>query len=294
MDSSLILQGIVSGVLTGCVYALVATGLTLIFGVMRVLNLAHGEFIMLGMYGAWALAGSTGMHPYLTWLVTMPASALLGALVYWFFVRPVLQTGNENSPIVLTVGLLLVLQNLAVYFMSGNFRTIASPLRFTSVKLLQNVFVPMPLLLAAAGSVLATGLLFAFVRMTDAGLALRAVASRPSSAPLAGINVQRVFVTAFAIGCACAGLAASLLAPAFPFSPATGGVYTLTALLVVILGGLGNFAGALAGALIVGVTQAVGALYLPDGIASSLVLCVVIAVLLFRPQGLFTASTTRA
>lgn len=293
MDLSLIPQGIVSGLLLGCVYALVATGLTMIFGVMKVLNLAHGEFVMLGMYGAYAVVLATGMDPYLSWIVTVPALAVLGAIIYWVLVRPVLRMGNENSPIVLTVGLLLVLQNLAVFFMTGNFRTLSSDYQFSSFKLASNVFVPVPLFIGAMGSVAATVLLFLFLRKTEMGLALRAVASRPASAPLVGINVQRVFVTSFALGSACAGLAAVLLAPVYPFSPTTGGQYTLTALLVVILGGLGNYAGALAGALIVGVTQSVGVLYLSDGVASSLVLCMVIAVLLLRPQGLFASTTTR-
>jgi branched-chain amino acid transport system permease protein len=294
MDWSLIPQGIVSGLLLGCIYALVATGLTMIFGVMRVLNLAHGEFVMLGMYGAYAVVVSTGMDPYLSWIVTVPALGLLGAVVYWVLVRPVLLKGDENSPIVLTVGLLLILQNLAVFFMTGNVQGLRSDYQFMSFKLTPDLVVPVPLLIGAVGSVAVTALLFLFLKKTEMGLALRAVASRPASAPLVGINVQRVFAIAFALSSACAGFAATLLAPAYPFSPTTGGQYTLTALLVVILGGLGNYMGALAGALIVGVTQSVGVLYLSDGVASALVLCLVIAVLLLRPQGLFASSTTRA
>lgn len=286
MDLSLIPQGIVSGILLGCIYALVATGLTMIFGVMRVLNLAHGEFVMLGMYVAYAVIVATGMDPYLSWIATVPALALLGAIVYWVLIRPVLRRGDENSPIVLTVGLLLILQNLTVFFMTGNVRALSSDYQFMSFKLGTNVFVSVPLFIGALGSVAATVLLFLFLRKTETGLALRAVASRPASAPLVGINVQRVFVIAFALSSACAGLAATLLVPAYPFSPTTGGQYTLTALLVVILGGLGNYMGALAGALIIGITQSVGLLYLSDGLASSVVLCMVIAVLLLRPQGL--------
>lgn len=294
MDWALIPQGVVSGVLLGCIYALVATGLTMIFGVMRVLNLAHGEFVMLGMYAAYGVVVASGMDPYLTWIVTVPALALLGAVVYWILIRPVLHRGDENSPIVLTVGLLLILQNLAVFFMTGNVRGLRSDYQFMSIKLTPDLVVSVPLLVGAVGSIAATVLLFLFLRRTEMGLALRAVASRPASAPLVGISVQRVFVIAFALGSACAGLAATLLAPAYPFSPTTGGQYTLTAVLVVILGGLGNYIGALAGALIVGITQSVGALYLSDGVASALVLCMVIAVLLLRPQGLFVSSSTRA
>lgn len=290
----LIPQGVVSGLLIGCIYALVATGLTMIFGVMRVLNLAHGEFVMLGMYLAYGLVVASGMDPYMSWIVTVPALAALGGVVYWVLIRPVLRRGDENSPIVLTVGLLLILQNLVVFFMTGNVQGLRSEYQFMNVKLPLEVIVPIPLLIGALGSIAATVLLFLFLRKTEMGLALRAVASRPASAPLVGIDVQRVFVIAFAIGSACAGLAATLLAPAYPFSPTTGGQYTLTAVLVVILGGLGNFMGALVGALIVGVTQSVGALYLPDGVASALVLCMVIAVLLLRPQGLFVSSSTRA
>jgi branched-chain amino acid transport system permease protein len=287
LDWSLIPQGIVSGVLLGCIYALVATGLTMIFGVMRVLNLAHGEFVMIGMYLAYAVVLWSGIDPYLSWIVTVPALALFGAAVYWVLIRPVLRRGDENSPIVLTVGLLLILQNLTVFFMTGNVVGLRSRYQFMSFRLTPEVIVSLPLFIGAAASVAATLLLFLFLRKTEMGLALRAVASRPASAPLVGINVQRVFVIAFAISSACAGLAASLLAPAYPFSPITGGQYTLTALLVVILGGLGNYVGALAGALLVGVTQSVGVLYLSDGVASSVVLCMVVAVLLLRPQGLF-------
>jgi branched-chain amino acid transport system permease protein len=243
---------------------------------------------MLGLYLAYAVVVSSGMDPYLSWIVTVPALALFGAVVYWVLIRPVLRRGDENSPIVLTVGLLLILQNLTVFFMTGNVVGLRTDYQFMSFRLTPNVIVSFPLFVGAAASVAATVLLFLFLRKTEMGLALRAVASRPASAPLVGINVQRVFVIAFAISSACAGLAASLLAPAYPFSPITGGQYTLTALLVVILGGLGNYVGALAGALLVGVTQSVGVLYLSDGVASSLVLGMVIAVLLLRPQGLFT------
>ena len=294
MDLSLVPQGIVSGIMLGCIYALIAMGLTLVFGVMRVLNLAHGEFVMLGMYGAWSAVVATGMDPYLTWIATVPAAAFLGAVTYWFLIRPVLRLGGENGPIVLTVGLLLVLQNLSVFFFTGNVRAMSSEYQFMSFRMPANVIVPVPLFIGAAGSVAATILLFLFLRKTDAGLAFRAVASQPHSAALVGIDLQRVFVMAFALGSACAALAATFLAPAFPFSPSVGGQYTLIALLVVILGGLGNFIGALIGAFVIGISQSIGALYLPDGAASSLVLCLVIAVLLVRPQGLFSASTTRA
>ena len=291
MDWSLFPQGIVSGILLGCIYALVATGLTMIFGVMRVLNLAHGEFVMVGMYVAYAVVVLTGMDPYLSWIATVPALGLFGAVVYCVLVRPVLRRGDENSPIVLTVGLLLVVQNLVVFFMTGNVRSVSSNYQFMSFAPASNVIVSVPLFIGAVGSILATGLLFLFVRKTEIGLALRAVASRPASAPLVGIDVQRVFVVAFALSSACAGLAATLLVPAYPFSPTTGGQYTLTSLLVVILGGLGNYVGALAGALIVGIMQSVGVLYLSDGGASSVVLCMVIAVLLLRPQGLFASAS---
>jgi branched-chain amino acid transport system permease protein len=294
VDFSLIPQGIVSGLLLGCIYALVATGLTMIFGVMRVLNLAHGEFVMLGMYLAYGIVVATGMDPYLSWVVTIPALGLLGAAVYAGLVGPVLRRGDENSPIVLTVGLLLVLQNLVVFFLTGNVRGLSSAYQFMSIKLAPIVIVSVPLLIGAIGSVVATVLLFLFLRRTEMGLALRAVAARPGSAPLVGINVQHVFIVAFSISSGCAGLAATLLVPAYPFSPITGGQYTLTALLVVILGGLGNYAGALVGALILGVTQSVAVLYLSDGVASSVVLCMVIAVLLLRPQGLFSTGAVRA
>jgi branched-chain amino acid transport system permease protein len=215
-------------------------------------------------------------------------------VVYWFLIRPVLRVGGENGPIVLTVGLLLVLQNLFVFFFTANVRSLSSAYQFMSFRLPAHVVVPVPLFIGAAGSVVATILLFLFLRKTDLGLAFRAVASQPHSAGLVGIDLQRIFMMAFALGSACAGFAATLLAPIFPFSPTVGGQYTLTALLVVILGGLGNFIGALVGAFIVGISQSIGALYLPDGVASSLVLALVIAVLLIRPQGLFSASTTRA
>ena len=251
MDWSLIPQGIVSGVLLGCIYALISTGLTMIFGVMRVLNLAHGEFVMLGMYAAYGLVVATGINPYLSWIVTVPALAALGVVVYWILIRPVLRRGDENSPIVLTVGLLLILQNLVVFFMTGNVVGLRTDYQFMSFRLAANIIVSFPLFVGAAASIAATLLFYLFLRNTETGLALRAVASRPAAAPLVGINVQRVFVIAFALGSACAGLAAALLVPAYPFSPITGGGYTLTAVLVVILGGLGNFIGALAGALIV-------------------------------------------
>lgn len=285
MDVALLAQGLITGLLVGGLYGLIATGLTLVFGVMRVLNLAHGEFLMLGMYLAWGFVQTTRLDPYFSPLVTIPVLACFGAAMYWVAIRHVLRA-PELSRVVLTVGLLLILQNAALLVFSGDVRSVRSELQFSSLPLGERVIVPLPLLIAFGASLIVTEGLYLFLKHTDLGLRLRAVASHPSAAQLVGIDLDRTFLLAFTLSSACVGLAASLLVVLQPFSPASGGRYILTALSIVILGGLGSFPGALLGGILFGVGEALGALYLPGSLGPVIALGIVVLVLLFRPRGL--------
>ena len=276
-------QSIVFGILNSGVYALIAFGLVVVFDVTRVLNLAYGELLVIGLYlGAWVVKG-LGVDVYLTTIITIPLVALLSASIY-FFVRFSVG-GGFMTGIGVMVGLLFVLQNSMLFFFSADYQSIQSPYRYTSIDIGQ-VILPLPQLISFFISVVAMVVLYVVLQKTHLGLCLRAVSSNPEAAQLAGIDVSRLRLLSFAISGACAGLASSLLLPIRSFSPITGGDYIFSALAIVIIGGLGSFPGALIGALVIGLGEAIGNLYLPGSFGPMIGLVCVILSLLLRPQGL--------
>lgn len=281
----LLAQAFVSGIMLGGVFALIAIGLTLIWGVMGIINFAHGEFLMVGMYIAYFLAARTGLDPYFTILVTVPALFLIGAGIFRVNIQPVLKDPVMNQ-ILLTVGLMLVLQNLALVLFT------ATPLSFDNPynKMIFNVgpvVIPLSNLLGFVGSLLGVAILWWFLRYTDMGRAIRAASQNREAATLMGIDVRRTYLVAFGIGSACVGLAASLMIPFYYVAPLVGAFLGLVAFIVVILGGMGNVLGALVGGLIIGLTETMGAAILPGSLSRVLTFAIFILVLLFRPQGIF-------
>ncbi|MFN8490578.1 MAG: branched-chain amino acid ABC transporter permease [Caldilineaceae bacterium] len=284
-STQLLAQALVTGILIGGVFALISVGLSLIWGVMRIVNFAHGEFLMVAMYIAYLLAAKAGWDPYLTILITAPALFLLGALIFQTTIRPILTHPSMNQ-IMLTVGISLILQNLALAIFNADVQTIRTrytPMIFT----LGPAIVRVSQLIAFLGSALAAGLLYWFLQKTDTGRAIRAASQNRDAAVLMGINVERTYLIAFGIGSACLGVAASLITPFYPTSPTVGNFFGLIAYVVVVLGGLGNFPGALIAGLFIGLTENLGAALLPGSLARVLTFGIFILVLLVRPQGLF-------
>ena len=277
-------QLLASAIVLGGIYALVSIGLTLIFGVMRIVNFAHGEFLMLSMYLAIGLSTLIGVDPYLGLLLAIPLSLIFGAAVYYAVIRPVIARPHVVQ-IFTTLGLSIVLQNAALFFWTANFRQ----LRLSygdRVLMIAGAAVTMPQLIAFAVAALFTTVLFAWLRFTYLGKAMRATAQDPKAATLMGIDTGKILLIAFLVGTMCVCVAGMLMAPLFSTYPTVGLQFVLVAFVVVVLGGLGSAVGALVGALIVAFLDVIGGFYVGTAWKEVLYFIVFIAVLLLRPAGL--------
>jgi branched-chain amino acid transport system permease protein len=282
-----ILQTLILGLVLGGVYALMASGLTLLFGVMRIVNLAHGVFMLLAAYGAFFLFTEWGVDPFVSLVVTMPAMFLFGVLVHRFLF-PRLEGSDRYSEmtVLLTFGLALVLEGLLGYFFTGIFRS-TSPSYATEAVRLGDLFIPMGQLYAAIASVALLLALGAFLSYTKLGLAIQATSENRVAAQTVGVNVGRVSTIAFGVGMMLAGAAGSLLSYLFTFFPGQHWQWLAILLSLIVLGGLGSIRGAIVGALLLAVlagfvSNAFGATWSPMTFYLAL-----FAILLIRPQGLF-------
>jgi branched-chain amino acid transport system permease protein len=285
VTAGLLLQAVISGVLLGGVYGLVASGLTLIWGVLRIVNFAHGAVMMLAMYASYWLFALGGVDPYVSVVITAPVFFLVGLAVEKLIIEPNRRSAEHNQ-LLLTLGLALFLENLALVLWQGDFRTVRSSTSGAAF-VLGDALVEVPRLVACGGAAVVALALFGFLRSTDLGKAIRALAEEPEGAQLMGIDVGRVRAIAFGIGTSCAAVAGSLVTPFFYVVPDVGESFNLMAFVVVVLGGMGNFVGALAGGFIVGLAESLGAALLPGSLKQLVVFAIFAMVLLVRPQGLF-------
>ena len=276
---------VLAGLMLGGVYALISIGLTLIFGVLRVVNFAHGEMLMLGMFAAYWAFALGGLPPYVTAVVALPLFAVFGWLVYRLVVRRTLGMGDVVQ-IFATVGVGVVLQNLALVLWTGDFRTIRSGYA-DAVLRVGGIQVSVPLLVAFAVAIGVSGLLFLFLNRTREGRAVRAVAQDPISALALAIDTDRVYMRTFVLGVCCVGLAGVLLEPSYPIFPAIGLSFGLVSYVVVVLGGLGSMAGALLGGFIIGLIEVLSGYFLGSALKQAIYFLIFVLVLLVRPQGLF-------
>ena len=275
----------VSTVLLGGIYALIAVGLTLIFGIMRVVNFAHGEFLMLGMYLAFWSFTLWGVDPYFILVVAVPLFFAIGLGVYALVMRGVIHA-SHNVQIFTTVGLSTALQNVALVLWTGDFRFVRPWESSVVVRILGAAF-NLSQVIAFAVALLFTLALFAFMKWTHAGRVMRATAQDGEAATLMGINTDRVYRLAFAIGIACVGVAGVLVSPLYSVYPTAGLQFVLLAYVVVVLGGLGDMVGALLGALIVAGVEVIGSYVFGSAWKEVIYFVLFIAVLVFRPAGLF-------
>ena len=289
--SGLLLQAVVSGLLLGGVYGVVASGLTLIFGVLRIINFAHGAVMMLGMYASYWLWVWLGVDPYLSVLLTAPAFFVLGMGIQRVVIEPN-RAAAEHNQLLLTLGLALFLENLALVLWQGDFRTLRVPYANASF-VIGDALVEVSRLVAAGGAVLIALALFVFLRRTDVGKAIRALSEEREGAMLVGIDVARIRAVAFGIGSACVAVAGALITPFFYIAPDVGESFNIMAFVVVVLGGMGNFIGALVGGLIVGLAESLGAALLPGSLKQLVAFVIFVLVLLFRPEGLFGGARGR-
>jgi branched-chain amino acid transport system permease protein len=260
-------------------------GLTLVFGVMRVVNFAHGEFLMLGMYAAfWAFA-LLALDPYVTLLAALPLLVTAGWVSYRLVMRGVI-AASHNVQIFTTVGLSIALQNVALVLWTGDFRFVRAAHYSTIVRLGEAAF-NLGQLVAFAVAVALTAALFAFLRWSYTGRVMRATAQDREAAAVMGIDTDRVYALTWTIGIACVGVAGVLLAPLYPVYPTAGLQFVLIAYVVVVLGGLGDMAGAVVGSLVVAAVEVVGSYVAGTAWKEVLYFLLFIGILLVRPAGLF-------
>jgi branched-chain amino acid transport system permease protein len=285
MDLTLVGQGLVNGLLFGGVASLMAVGLTLIFGVMRVVNFAHGDMMVWGMYLAWMLATRVGVDPYLGFIACAAALFGLGLVLQRGLVDRVVDAPHEMQ-ILLMLGVALVLENSALVVFGPEPRRVRSALELSTVWI-GPLFVDVGRLVTFAIAVALTFGLWLFLFRTDLGATIRAAADNGYGALVIGADVRRVYAVAFGIGAACVGAAGALVSPLLPFSPSGGLSASVTSFNIVIIGGMGSLLGAFVGGLLVAVAESLGAVFLSPSLKELVSFSLLILILLFRPAGLF-------
>jgi branched-chain amino acid transport system permease protein len=286
-DLSILFASVLNGITTGAVYALIALGLTLIYGVLHIINFAHGASLMVALYGVYFLKEKLGIDPYLALPIMVPAMFVLGYVLQRGVINRA-SHGKDENILLVTLGLSIILENLALLFFKSDTRNIETAYTLTTVTI-GPAMIALPKLVSFVGALVVSAVLLAVMRYTDLGRAIRAVAKEKHGARLMGIDVDHVYAMCFGIGLACLGAAACFLLPAYYVNPLVGNGFVLVAFTIVVLGGMGSFVGALVGGLLIGVVESIGGLYLGESLGQVGIFAIFIAVLLFRPQGLFGA-----
>ena len=283
-------QSLISGILIGGVYALIGIGLTLIFGVMRVINFAHGELLMVGMYITYYLFALLQIDPFVSVLFVVPVMFLFGAFLQKFFVNRVLGALPQNQ-ILLTIGLGLIMSNSVMLAFTSDYKILTTTYSSSSVSVF-GISISTPLVISFAITAAITAALYWFLLKTDMGQAIRATAQDREAARLMGINVGRMSIIAFGLGAALAGTAGALISPTYYIFPQVGGAFTLKAFVITVLGGMGSIVGATLGGVLIGIAESVGGVYVGSGWKEVVVFVLFLFVLLFKPAGLFGKSNT--
>jgi branched-chain amino acid transport system permease protein len=285
MDLTLFLQSMASGLLNGGVYSLVALGITLVFGVIGIVNFAHGTFLMLSMFLSYWLFQLTGINPYIALPINAVVFFTFGYLLQKHLISRVIGAAHHVQ-LLLTIGVTVVLENLALMLWGSDTRTVILPFLHDSLRIGSVVVSPFRLI-AFIGAMLVTIALFIVLKFTPFGMSIRACSQNRDKASLLGVNVSAVYAVAFGIGTACAAIAGSLIVPFFYTVPHVGNTFLNIAFVVVIIGGMSSFKGALISGLLVGLVEAVCAAFLPGTLYQAVPFIMLIIILLFKPSGLF-------
>jgi len=285
---TIFMQSLISGILIGGVYALIGIGLTIIFGVMRVINFAHGDLLMLGMYGTYYLFTLFNIDPFVSIVITIPLMFLYGGLLQKLLINRILGSLPQNQ-ILLTIGMGLVMSNTVMLAFTSDYKILSTTYSSSSFDIL-GISVSTPLVISFAITVAITTALYWFLMKTDTGQAIRATAQDREAAQLMGINVKRMSIIAFGLGAALAGTAGALISPTYYIFPQVGGTFTLKAFVITVLGGMGSIVGATLGGILIGVAESMGGVYVGSGWKEVVVFVLFLLVLLFKPSGLMGKS----
>ncbi|WP_020112699.1 branched-chain amino acid ABC transporter permease [Rhodococcus sp. 114MFTsu3.1] len=285
-DQGLVTQSVVSGLLLGGVYALISVGLTLIFGVLGIVNFAQGAMLTMAMYIVYVLS-TAGMPVYLATVLAVPVMFVFGMIVQATLLTKLTISGSHDGPLLVTLGLSLLIINVLLMVFGGRPQSVQAPID-GSLSILGAV-ASWPRVLAFIGAAMVAVALTAVLKRTPLGLSIRAVASNSEGAKLVGVDIGRVYALTFGIGAACVAVAGGLMTPFTSLTPSVGEQFTILAFVIVVLGGLGSVVGAVVGGLVIGLVQTVGALYLPGTGSLILVFAVFILVLFLKPEGLYGA-----
>jgi branched-chain amino acid transport system permease protein len=286
-DPQIILAGILNGLLAGGVYVLVAVGLTLIYGVLHIINFAHGSLLMLAMYAVFFLWKLAGLDPYMSLPLVVAGAFVVGFVLYRGLIGR-FSHGRDENILLITLGVSIVADNAALLFFGGDTQTVDVPYAGEIVQV-GAAFLPLAKLISFGAALVICLALGLFMAKTDTGKAIRAVAKERQGARLVGIDVEKIFAISYGIGIACLGAAACLLMPTFYVTPQSGYAFVLVAFTIVVLGGMGSFLGAAIGGFLIGVTESLGGLFLGEQLGQIGISLIFILILLFRPTGLFGA-----
>jgi branched-chain amino acid transport system permease protein len=289
MTPQIIIEAVIGGILMGGIYGVIALGLTIIFGILKVINFAHGEFLMIGMYISYFACTYSGIDPYLSLLIVIPIVFFLGVICELFLIKPILNAPEEIQ-ILLTFGLVLVFQNLALLFWTSDLRSLSTPLVFTLVSF-AGISVRLTTVIAFVASLLVSGGFYVFLKTTDFGKAIRACSEEREGALFCGLKLNKIYYLTFGIGITLSAIPGALILPTFPVSPFVGFTFTLPCFIIIVLGGLGSIPGALVGGVIVGVAEALGGLLLPGSLQKLVTFVIFIAVVCLKPSGIFGLKT---
>ena len=281
----LLLQSIVTGFMMGGIYGLVILGLSITFGVMQIMNFAQGDFLMLSMYATFFAVTFLQADPYIAIFIVLPVMFLFGALLFRTLIIRIVPK-SQMYQMLFMMGLQYFLQNLALSLFSPDYRFVTGIASGKFINL-GPIVIEVSRLIAFVVAIAATVLVFWFLKSTDTGRAIRAASQDRDAASYSGINVKKMFIFAFGIGVAVTGIGGPLVAPIVPMSPTVGNNYQTYALMAVVLGGLGNFNGALISGFIMSIALEIGNAFLPGSLGAVLPFTIFIVVLLFKPEGIW-------
>lgn len=281
-----IVQTLISGLLLGGIYSLISMGLNLILGVVRIVNFAHGELLMIAMYISFLFYSTMGLDPYVSAILVIICLFFLGVITQRIMIQPILDT-PASTKIFATLGLSIALQNFALMTISANHLSVKTSYQ-TDVINIGELAISVPRLVAFCAAISVAVILYLFLQKTMTGKAIRAVAMQKQAAFLMGINVKRIYLLAFGIGSGLVGLAGAMLMPIYSVYPTIGTSFVLIAFVVVVLGGMGSMFGAFFGGLIIGLVEALSGVIFDPGLKEAIYFVIFIMVLLVRPSGIFS------